>query len=105
MTPARTSINVPLHPYGCLRMTRGQRGLPDLHCRTLSFPASWWLKLVTLLMSRPPLLCEEGNVLSHHCAVVAAGRRVLNEIIDRYWRARVLHGQRLFFLSSFAADT
>src|SRR3989441_4627110 len=45
-----------LHPYGCLRMTRGQRGLPDLHCRTLSFLTSWWLKLVTLLIARPPLL-------------------------------------------------
>src|SRR3989442_15664879 len=37
-------------------MTGGQRGLPDLHCRTLSFLTSWWLKLVTLLIARPPLL-------------------------------------------------
>ena len=68
--PARTSINVPPSPLRMPAMTRGQRGLPDLHCRTLSFPASWWLKLVTLLMSRPPLLCEEGNALHPYVTVI-----------------------------------
>src|SRR5881397_3714055 len=80
------------------RRRGGQFGWPLKPCRT-DHPVRD--KIGTdpfLLMSRPPLLCEEGNVLSHELAKIEA-ESLLRRLLTRAaaggigkWRLRVTNG-------------